>query len=419
MATSILDSLRQVISESAVSGIAERLGENQQNVSRGLSAGATSILAGLANKTGDSNAMRQTFDLISKPGAAAGAVADDVSLAREGKAPTELANMSSRFLGDLFGDRGSAVNNVVSEASGLRAESASSIMRFAAPIVLGFLGRHVRTGGLDLNSFTQLLSIEKNNIMRAAPPGLANALGLQPSQAGRPDREVPFQFDRRDVEGERVPVRGPGEPAQTSGRWLWPALATLAVLALIWGVSRGRHAQRIDTTAAAGGEVSQPGIAPPAVSTNQPNSVQLPNGAALAIPAAGTESRLIAFIRDTTQRAGESASFDMDRLTFANNSANLQPQSDDQLQSIATIIKSYPNVAVRVSGYTDNVGNAAANRKLSAQRASNVRAALVKDGVPASQLSSEGYGGKNPEADNSTESGRAQNRRVALVVLRK
>src|SRR5215467_4445200 len=418
MATSILDSLRQVISESAVSGIAERLGENQQNVSRGLSAGATSILAGLANKTGDSNAMRQTFDLISKPGAGAGAIADDVSLAREGKAPTELANMSSRFLGDLFGDRGSAVNNVVSEASGLRAESASSIMRFAAPIVLGFLGRHVRTGGLDLNSFTQLLSIEKNNIMRAAPPGLANALGLQGSKAAG-EREVPFQFDRRDVEGERVPVRGPGEPAQTSGRWLWPALATLAVLALIWGVSRGRHAQRIDTTAAAGGEVAQPGIAPPAVSTNQPNSIQLPNGAALAIPAAGTESRLIAFIRDTTQRAGESASFDMDRLTFANKSANLQPQSNDQLQTIATIIKSYPNVAVRVAGYTDNVGNAAANQRLSAQRASNVRAALVKDGVPASQLSSQGYGDKNPEADNSTDSGRAQNRRVALIVLRK
>jgi outer membrane protein OmpA-like peptidoglycan-associated protein len=416
MATSILDNLRQIISESAVSGIAERLGENQQNVSRGLNAGATSILAGLANKTGDSNMMRQTFDLISKPGAGVGAAADDVALAREGKPPTELANMSSRFLGDLLGDRASAVNNVISQTSGLRAESASSIMRFAAPIVLGFLGRHVRTGGLDLNSFTQLLSIEKNNIMRAAPPGLASALGVQPAQA--PDREVPFQFDRREVEGERVPVRG-AEPTHTSARWLWPALATLAVLALIWGVSRGRRVQRIDTTAVAGGEVSQPGIAPPAVSTNQPNSIQLPNGTALAIPAAGTEARFIAFIRDTTQHAGESASFDMDRLTFANNSANLLPQSDDQLRTIATIIKSYPNVAVRVAGYTDNVGSPATNQRLSAQRASAVRAALVKDGVPASQLSAQGYGQKNPEADNSTDQGRAQNRRVALVVLRK
>src|SRR5262249_61824232 len=112
-----------------------------------------------------------------------------------------------------------------------------------------------------------------NNIMRAAPPGLAYALGLQGSKAAG-EREVPFQFDRRDVEGERVPVRGPGEPAQTSGRWLWPALATLAVLALIWGVSRGRHAQRIDTTAAAGREVSTPRHPPPPPPTKHPTPPQ-------------------------------------------------------------------------------------------------------------------------------------------------
>src|SRR5262252_5684475 len=146
MAASLLDTLRENITDNVVSGVADRLGETPQAVSRGLNGGATSILGGLAHKSGDSGFIRNVFDMISKPGAGVGAVADDVALAREGKAPTELSNMSSRFLSDLFGDRTSLVNAVVSESSGVSMESASSIMRFAAPIVLGFLGRHIRTG---------------------------------------------------------------------------------------------------------------------------------------------------------------------------------------------------------------------------------------------------------------------------------
>src|SRR5215475_1775876 len=98
MAATILDNLRQLINQGAVSSIAERLGENPQNVQRGLQAGSTAILGGLANKTDNPVAMSQVFDLISKPGTGAGAIADDVALAREGQQPTELANLSSRFL---------------------------------------------------------------------------------------------------------------------------------------------------------------------------------------------------------------------------------------------------------------------------------------------------------------------------------
>jgi OmpA-OmpF porin, OOP family len=414
MAASILDNVKQLISQNVVSNVAERLGESPDNVSRGLHAGSMSVLGGLASKSGDSDAMRQVFDLISKPGTGVGALADDVALAREGKAPTELADMSSRFLSNLFGNHAPAVNAVVGEASGLRGESVQSIMRFAAPLVLGFLGRHVRSSGLDLSSFRQLLSNEKNNIMRAAPPGLAAALGTGP----REEREAPFQADRRDLTGETIPTRGPSEP-RSSSRWMWPALATLAVLALIWGVRRSHRAAVIDTTSVAGGEVAAPAIAPPAATTTQPGSITLPNGSTLAVPASGVETRFIAFLKDTTQRASDSSFFDLDRLMFATNSPNLLPQSDDQVSAVAKILAAYPNAKVKIAGYTDNVGNPSANQRLSAQRAANVKAALIKDGVSASQISSEGYGEKHPEADNTTEAGRAQNRRVAIIVLKK
>lgn len=418
MAASILDNVKQLISENVVSSIAGRLGESPQNVSRGLHAGSVSILGGLANKSSDPAEMSKVFDLISKPGAAAGAVADDVALVREGKAPTELADTSSRFLSDLFGDRTSLVNGVVSEASGLSGESASSIMRFAAPLVLGFLGRHIRTGGLDLKSFTQLLSIEKNNIMRAAPPGLATALGMEtPRAAGPRDREV--AFERRDFAGDSAPIREPASAPRSSMRWMWPAIATLAVLALIWGSRRSHRAASIDTTSVAGGEVAAPAIAPPASTATQPGSIQLPNGSTLTVPPSGVETRLIAFITDSTRQPSDSTFFDFDRLTFATNSPNLLAQSNDQVATVAKILAAYPNVSVKIAGYTDNVGNPGANQRLSAQRAANVRAALIKAGVSSSQLSAVGFGEKNPEADNSTDAGRAQNRRVAIIVVKK
>jgi outer membrane protein OmpA-like peptidoglycan-associated protein len=418
MAASIIDNVKQLISQSVVSSVAERLGESPEDVSRGLQAGSTAILGGLANKSGDPGTMKQVFDLISKPGTGVGALADDVALTREGKAPTELANVSSRFLSDLFGDRASLVNGVVGEASGLGGESASAIMRFAAPLVLGFLGRHVRTGGLDLTSFTQLLSIEKNNIMRAAPAGLAAALGTEgPRETGPRDREVPFQFDRRDLVGENAPIQEPAP--RSSMRWMWPAFATLAVLALIWGVRRSHRASSIDTTSVAGGEVAAPAIAPPASTMGQPGSIQLPNGSSLSIPAGGVEARLVGFITDSTRHPSDTTFFDFDRLMFATNSPALLPQSDEQVGSVAKILAAYPNVTVKIAGYTDNVGNPAVNQRLSAQRAANVKAALIKAGVPASRLTSEGYGEKNPEADNSTDAGRAQNRRVAIIVVRK
>jgi outer membrane protein OmpA-like peptidoglycan-associated protein len=428
MAASILDNLRQLINQGAVSSIAERLGENPQNVQRGLSAGSTSILGGLANKADNPVAMSQVFDLISKPGTGAGALADDVALAREGQPPTELANLSSRFLSDLFGERASLVNGVVSEASGLSGQSTASIMRFAAPLVLGFLGRHVRSAGLDVRSFTRLLGDAKDDIMRAAPPGLASALGVERPRASMPEREIvrereaAFESDRREASGFPA-QREPVPETRSGGRWLWPTLAVLAIIALIWGArSRSHRMPNIDTTSVAGGEVA-PAIAPPSSPTTGAaplagaTSVSLPNGTTLNVAPGGFESRVVGFMTDSSMH-GDTTWFAFDRLNFENNSSTLSAQSQPQIDNVSKILQAYPNTHVKIGGFTDNKGSAAANLKLSSERANAVRAALIKDGVSASQITARGFGAQHPIADNSTEEGRAQNRRIGLLLVK-
>jgi K(+)-stimulated pyrophosphate-energized sodium pump len=76
-------------------------------------------------------------------------------------------------------------------------------------------------------------------------------------------------------------------------------------------------------------------------------------------------------------------------------------------------------VKLKIGGYTDNTGDAAANMRLSQARADSVRAELIQLGVGADRLEAQGYGDQHPVADNSTEEGRQKNRRISMRVTAK
>jgi outer membrane protein OmpA-like peptidoglycan-associated protein len=147
--------------------------------------------------------------------------------------------------------------------------------------------------------------------------------------------------------------------------------------------------------------------------------VKLPNGVELNVPEFGVERKLIAFIEDKSKPVDTTTWFSFDRLDFETGSATLKPSSAEQLKNIAEIMKAFPKVALKIGGYTDNVGNADANLKLSQNRAENTKQELVKLGADAKRLEAQGYGEKHPVADNSTEEGRAKNRRIDLRVTSK
>ena len=146
---------------------------------------------------------------------------------------------------------------------------------------------------------------------------------------------------------------------------------------------------------------------------------ELPGDIRIYIPENGMEAKLISYIQDSSRNAGREQSFGFDRLTFETNSAIPRAESEEQLANLASILKAYPQVRLKVGGYTDNRGSRQANQRLSENRAESVRRELTGMGVDSSRLEAEGYGDQHPIADNTTEPGRAKNRRISVKVLQK
>ncbi|RMF48656.1 MAG: OmpA family protein [Bacteroidetes bacterium] len=107
----------------------------------------------------------------------------------------------------------------------------------------------------------------------------------------------------------------------------------------------------------------------------------------------------------------------LENLEFPTNSAEITPEAYPRLDYIAGFLLKYPFVKLRVEGHTDAVGDPAYNRKLSRQRAENIRRYLLQaTGLPPDQIVAEGYGPDRPLLPNTTEENRARNRRVEFIL---
>jgi OOP family OmpA-OmpF porin len=107
-------------------------------------------------------------------------------------------------------------------------------------------------------------------------------------------------------------------------------------------------------------------------------------------------------------------------VNFCFDCATLSPEAKAILDGDAmAIIKHHPNATFEVAGHTDAKGSDTYNLRLSQRRAEAVRGYLVQQGVEPSRLTAVGYGESQPVADNATEAGRAQNRRVELRITEK
>ena len=117
--------------------------------------------------------------------------------------------------------------------------------------------------------------------------------------------------------------------------------------------------------------------------------------------------------------AKEGSSFVLNNLNYNTNSADLTKESFIVLESFAEYLKGNPNIKIEIQGHTDNIGAAKLNEALSANRAYTVKSYLEEKGVDGKNITAKGYGPNKPIADNTTEDGRAKNRRTEFLIIGK
>ncbi len=394
MAASIVESVMSFLGPQVAGPLASRLGESTDTVQRGLQSSSAAMLSGLAAKVDEPGFLSQIFGLITNPANSAGALSSftsNLGSAATGTA-SSLTDLGSRFLSSIFGSRESAVADAIGQTSGLPSSKAMSLLTMAAPLVLGALGNHVRENGLSASGLANSLKTEASGLQRFLPAGLLSSLTAAPAYVANQTAKA----------------------AGAANRWLWPViLLAILLLGVLWFFNRAKApvTETVQNAANTAGSAMS--------ALGDFFKTKLPNGVELNIPQFGIENKLLTFIQDTSKPVDDNTWFNFDRLLFDTGKATLQPSSQEQLDNIANILKAYPNVHVKIGGYTDNTGDPSANMTLSAERAKNVMDALVSAGIDPSRLTSEGYGDQFPVGDNSTEEGRAKNRRIALRVTEK
>jgi outer membrane protein OmpA-like peptidoglycan-associated protein len=202
------------------------------------------------------------------------------------------------------------------------------------------------------------------------------------------------------------PAPAAAAAASPFSRW-WPALLIgVAAMAMLFLLTRGRPA-----------DVASTRTDVPSASPRQMADLALPDGTRVTVIRGGSVHQL------STYLAGSAADlpkrFVFDDLHFESGSTRLTPDGRQTVDSLLGVLRAYPAVRVVLEGHTDATGDAAANKALSQQRAEAVKQILAAGGIAADRLKAEGYGQERPLAENTTETGRARNRRLELVVVRR
>lgn len=395
MSWSLLDAVKGHFTNELIGKAASYLGESESMVSKGLDAVIPTALTGIVRKVEDGD--HSSLLNLAKSALDSGIlnnIAGTFSSAGGG-----VPSIGPSLISGLFGDKFGGIANAVSAFTGMKGASTSSLFGTVVPLALSLIGKFAKDNNSTPGAIASLLGGQKNAIMSALPSGL----------------NLSKIFDTEPVRKAAANVTQVVEEKKKNN-WVLPLLLLLAGAALIWYFLRGCGGTP-EAVAPVPDTVTKTNVI---VVTREPLKVTLPNGVVLDAYKGGIEDLLVAFLNDPNAQAGKDNWFDFSDLNFEFGTAIIIPESRKEVDNIVQILKAYPNVKVKIGGYTDKVGDDAANKKLSQERAEAVAAALNDAGVGAQVEGAEGYGeefAKYPES--APDEDRVKDRRVSLSVRAK
>jgi OmpA-OmpF porin, OOP family len=434
----LLSLLKDNLTPEMISKVANLVGEDTSSTSTAMSGILPAIMGSVVGKASTTDGASGIMSMLSSGGHDGGMMDNLGSMFGGGSSTDGAMSAGSGILSSLLGDKMGGIVNIISNFAGIKSGSANSLMSLAAPMVMGVIGKQVSGGNMGVSGLMSLLSSQKDHVAAAMPAGLGDKLGgllgMGSMFSGASSMVSGMTNDAsKTVSGATNYARETIE--ENSGglpKWLLPLLIGAAIIAGLLYFMKGcnKTPESVSTsmdslsTGMSAGMDSMTSSASSAVSSatdamKKLFKLKLPDGSEIEVPEGSLEDQIVKFIQDDSQKVDKKTWFNFDRLLFDTGKSTLKTESKEQIEKTAAILKAFPKVKIKIGGYTDNVGKAESNMKLSAERATVVMEALVAGGIDKSRLESEGYGDKNPTSTNDTEEGRAKNRRIAISVREK
>lgn len=386
MAVNLVELVKGYLTPDIVQKATTFVGESESATQKAMSGIVPTLIAAMANQastTGGAEKLSRILDTGKYDGSALNNLG---SLFSGGETTQKAITQGKDTLSSLFGNKTEGLVEQIARFAGLRTGSSASLLALAVQLILSVLGRQRSTIGQSPSALAALLGEQKGFLSGLLPAGIGSFLGWTGYEAARPRETAPPYV----------------EPKRETPSWLIPliVLGGIVLAALGWLLSRPTPVR--ETTVAA---------RPAAKMTD----LQLPGGMKVSVPEGSFNYSLQQWLAGTSDTTVPKR-FVFDNLNFETGSTQLTPESVPTVDSLVVILKAYPEVAVRLEGHTDNTGDAAANKKLSLDRAVTVREIMIKGGIADARIGTDGYGEEKPIAPNETEEGRAKNRRTELVV---
>jgi len=373
--TTLTQTVMNALPSDIVSQMAGLLGETPSATTSGITAAVPALLAGALQQNSRGTGAANLLGLVNKATAGGNPLDKVGSMLSDERSRNAFATQGQGLAKSLLGGNFDGVTKAVTGATKMSANSVSTILAFLAPLVLGAIGR--ATGPMPTAAGVQSwLSNERGTILRALPDGLGSLFGLGGAASAA--------------------AAAVTAPTQTSRIMPWILGAIVLGLLAFFGLRTCSVPH-------------QPGLLPHV-------TLQLPGGGSIDVGQNSIGYGVAKFLESSDPAP---KTFLFDNLNFDTASNALTAESRPTVNALIAILKAYPNVRCRIVGYTDNQGDPAANQRLSEGRAQSVKQEFVNGGISADRIATQGMGEANPVADNATEEGRAENRRVEIHILKK
>lgn len=415
MAFNLLNAVNNLFDSNLLNKAASAFGESETDIQKAISGAVPSVLTGLLSKADSADGLQSILN-IAKDAGSSGILSNLSGLL--GSGGSSFSGLTS-MISNLFGDKFGSIANIISGFSGVKQSSAISLLNMVAPAALGVLGKHASENNMSTSGLASFLSSQKDSILSAIPSGLniAGALGLGSLSGIGSKLSSFFSGAESKVSHAAHEVKEARKP-----NWLVPAIFAIAAFALLLYIFKGCGGSneaavepKHDSAEMKHEEVKPAASAEP---VRESLKVKLPDGTEIDAYKGGIEDMLVAYL-NSNDAVSKEKWFDFDDLNFETGSATITQSSMKQVQNIAAILKAFPNVKIKIGGYTDNTGDSVANVKLSQSRADAVFAKLKELGGEKQLDGAEGYGPTHFVASNDTEENKKKNRRISVNVRAK